>query len=240
MVPLNPEKVLERIPSAVETQQAARHLDAALLQRLEVRRFGDSTPKKPRGKKVPEGQSYTHVDEEDSEEEEEDETEEEEKEDDDVDVDALLGGSRDAPEDSDREEELPDLTDSPMPGTYVAAVYEGQWFLAEVCRDQDNVKRGYTRLAYMAIKGKNAFAQPSRADLHVTLDEDILLKNIIPEPVNSRGCLGLNKKDLSNVLTLMVVVLLTSQNCFYWLFIQKRSIITFLNLFKLSNRTIFN
>jgi hypothetical protein len=57
MVPLNPEKVLERIPSAVETQQAARHLDAALLQRLEVRRFGDSTPKMPRGKKVPAGQS---------------------------------------------------------------------------------------------------------------------------------------------------------------------------------------
>ncbi len=82
------------------------------------------------------------MDEEDSEEDEEDETEEEEKEDDDVDVDALLGGSRDAPEDSDHEEELPDLTDSPMPGTYVAAVYEGHWFLAEVCRDQDNVKRG--------------------------------------------------------------------------------------------------
>jgi hypothetical protein len=100
MVPLNPEKVLERIPSAVETQQAARHQNAALLQRLEVR-FCDSTPKKPKGKKVPAGQSSTHVDEEDSEEDEEDETEEEDKEDDDIDVDALLGGSRDAPEDSD-------------------------------------------------------------------------------------------------------------------------------------------
>jgi hypothetical protein len=71
MVPLNPEKVLERIPSAVETQQAARHQNAALLQRLEVR-FCDSTPKKPKGKKVPAGQSSTHVDEEDSEEDEED------------------------------------------------------------------------------------------------------------------------------------------------------------------------
>ncbi len=31
----------------------------------------------------------------------------------------------DAPEDSDHEEELPDFTESTMPGTYVAAVYEG-------------------------------------------------------------------------------------------------------------------
>ncbi len=96
MVLLNPEMVLERIPSAVETQQAARHLDAALLQWLEVRRFVDSTPKRPRCKKMPAGQSHTHVDKDNSEEDEEDETEEEEEEedDDDVYVDVLLGGSR--------------------------------------------------------------------------------------------------------------------------------------------------
>ncbi len=49
---LNLEKVLELIPSVVRKTEAARHLDAALLKRLEVRRFGESSKKRPRGKKV--------------------------------------------------------------------------------------------------------------------------------------------------------------------------------------------
>jgi hypothetical protein len=39
----------------------------------------------------------------------------------------------------------------------------------------------------MVIKGTNAFTQPSKPDIHITLDEDIILKNVSPEPVNSRG-----------------------------------------------------
>jgi hypothetical protein len=68
----------------------------------------------------------------------------------------------------------------------------------------------------MVIKGTNAFTQPSKPDVHITLDEDIILKNVSPEPVNSRGSLGWSKKDLSKVLSkvlsLMVVVFLSS--CF--------------------------
>ncbi len=56
---MNPEKVLEMIPSVVKTAEAARHLDKALLQRLEIRRFSDPSKKRPRGHKVPVGQSYT-------------------------------------------------------------------------------------------------------------------------------------------------------------------------------------
>jgi Mg-chelatase subunit ChlI len=50
---LNPEKVLEMIPSVVKTAEVARHLDKALLQRLEIRRFDDPSKKRPRGQKVP-------------------------------------------------------------------------------------------------------------------------------------------------------------------------------------------
>jgi hypothetical protein len=52
------------------------------------------------------------------------------------------------------EEELSDV-DRPFrkAGTYVVAMYEGQWFLAEICGDQKNVGKGYIRLNYMLIKG---------------------------------------------------------------------------------------
>ncbi len=56
-----------------------------------------------------------------------------------------------------------------------------------VCR---RATYGYTQLAYMKIKVKNLFTQP-----HVTMEEDFVLKHVSPEPVNSRGCLGLSKKD---------------------------------------------
>jgi hypothetical protein len=101
------------------------------------------------------------------------------------------------------EEELPDL-DQPA---YVVAVYEGQWFAAEVSKNQSGVAKGYTRLSYLVIKGSNSFTWGPRADLHVTLDEDILLRNVVLEPVNSRGHLGLKKSDLKIVLARMVVVI---------------------------------
>jgi hypothetical protein len=213
---VNPEKVLEMIPSVGKTAESARHLDAALLHRLEVRRFGEASKKRPRGQKVPAGQSYTEMEEEESTDENTDEsTDKEDDEDDDEsevdkneadeecedEVEAVLQGARE-----DEDEELPEVSG----GSYVVAVYEGQWFLAEVARDQKNVRSGYTRLEYLAIKGKNAFTQPFKPDVVITLDEDILLKNVCPEPVNSRGCLGLNKTDLCKVITLMVVVFISS------------------------------
>jgi hypothetical protein len=66
LIPVNPEKVLEMIPSVAKTAESARHLDAALLHRLEVRRFGEASKKRPRGQKVPAGQSYTEMEEEES------------------------------------------------------------------------------------------------------------------------------------------------------------------------------
>ena len=49
-------------------------------------------------------------------------------------------------------------------------------------------------------------------NVHVTLNEDILLDNVIPQPVNNRGFLGLTKNDLLNVIKKMVVY----QSCTFW------------------------
>ncbi len=46
--------------------------------------------------------------------------------------------------DSETDEELPDLCLT----CYVVAIYEGEWFLAEICKDQSNVAKGYTQLSY--------------------------------------------------------------------------------------------
>jgi hypothetical protein len=65
--------------------------------------------------------------------------------------------------------------------------FEDKVDLAESSRDQSHVKR--------VIKGTNAFSHFSKSNLHIMLDEDIILKNISPGQVNSRGCVGLNRKD---------------------------------------------
>jgi hypothetical protein len=61
LYPLDRSKVLEFIPSTISAQQVASHVDSALSQRLEARRFGEAKKKQPRGMKIPAGQSYTHV-----------------------------------------------------------------------------------------------------------------------------------------------------------------------------------
>ena len=83
LVPLNRNKVLERLPSIARYEEAASYIDQALLKKLEVRRFGESK-KKSRGKKVPAGKSYTE-NEDDSEVEDLNRNENDSKDEDDVD-----------------------------------------------------------------------------------------------------------------------------------------------------------
>jgi hypothetical protein len=207
IVPVNRQKVLERIPTVLQTEEIARHVDANLLKNLEVRRFGDSGKKKPRGKKVPAGESYSKPveDEEDDEESEDDEEREEEGEDS---LSEMESDHDEQEKDDDLEElELPDLeVPSKKMSGHVVAVYEDEWFLAEVCKDQSGVESGYTKLKYMTIKGMNNFSWGPKEDIHITLDEDIILNEVVPEPVNSRGGLGLAKKDFAKVVSLMVMV----------------------------------
>ena len=82
---------------------------------------------------------------------------------------------------------------------------KGTLYVAEVTADQVGVKTGYTRLSYMALKG-SGFAWPEKPDIHITLNEDILMHNISVDVLNSRGHVALNKKDNDRAMALMVVV----------------------------------
>jgi hypothetical protein len=62
------------------------------------------------------------------------------------------------------------------------------------------------------------FAWPNKEDRVITYNEDILLENIDPIPLNSRGHFGLNKKDLKRVQSYMVVVyVLLFHGLFYFI-----------------------
>ena len=58
----------------------------------------------------------------------------------------------------------------------------------------------------MTIKGNNSFVWGEKEDIHVALNEDIIVEPVLPEPLNTRGHLGLKKKDHDRGLYLMVVV----------------------------------
>jgi len=52
LCPINREKVLDRLPSIVQSEEIARHIDSALLKKLEVRRFGEASKKSPGERKL--------------------------------------------------------------------------------------------------------------------------------------------------------------------------------------------
>jgi hypothetical protein len=122
--------------------QRLPELDAALLHRLEVRRFGTPQRRYPAGQKVPAGQGYTGREEDEDEGTQktqmrmswmrctrnkvtEDKNKDEKFEDE---VEAMLQGAGA----EDLAHELPEVSAE----GYVVAMYEGLWFLAEVSRDQ--------------------------------------------------------------------------------------------------------
>jgi len=118
----------------------------------------------------------------------------------------------------DEEEELPDLTPttSRNSGKLVVVVYEGEWFVGEMLKeDAAKVPKGYHSVSYATIKGKNMFSWPDKKDIMLTVTEDILLSDITVEPKNSRGHFGLKQNILKKVETLMVVVYLN----FYFIFL---------------------
>jgi hypothetical protein len=225
LAPLNREEVLQRIPSSLTSQQIARHLDQQLVEKLEVRRFGDVPKRKGRGPKIAPGKSYSALEEEedspeeeedspeeqeDSPEEEEDSPEEEEGGGDEVHAQAggsgvrrnksRAGGVQYEEEDDKDDEEEEEESDEELPDPELRPPTE---------------KISGT----MAIKGTNVFTWPNKDDRVITYNDDILLENIDPIPLNSRGHFGINEKDLKRVQSWMVVVycpLIQSSFLFYF------------------------
>ena len=56
------------------------------------------------------------------------------------------------------------------------------------------------------VKIRSRDKNPGSATLILTLEEDIVLEPVTVEPVNSRGNIGLKKKDYEKILALLVVV----------------------------------
>jgi hypothetical protein len=139
LAPINRDKVLDRIPSILKSQDIASHVDQVLLEKLEVRSFGDGKTKKGRGKKVPAGESYSTR-------EEEEEEVVDQFSDKEMVSDEEMGVEVEDEEEEDEEEddeELPDLEQTRVPGTLLVAIYESEWFIAEVAKDQSKATRGY-------------------------------------------------------------------------------------------------
>ena len=54
-------------------------------------------------------------------------------------------------------------------GSFVVARYEGEWYPAQICQDQNNTEVETIRLSFMAIRGMNVFQWPDKEDIFVWL-----------------------------------------------------------------------
>jgi len=229
LYPINAAKGIERIPSRDmynDSETIRANLNATFGERLERLRGVEPKEKKKRGKKlkVAPGKTYTAPDseEEDSEEEDSEEEREVESSEEEMDVDELLGdgdgGERRIARQADtseeeEEEEVDDMDDVDVPkapplyavGSYVAAVYDREWYVAQVEGEEpENECPGFTLLKYMERKGNNQFVWGSGKDTLKTINRDILRKVDPPIPVSSR-LWGLSKEDAKDVDRLLRV-----------------------------------
>jgi len=220
LYPVSKERAMERIPHRqmeVENETARRILDSTLGERLEALRGVDKKEaKKKRGKKikVPAGRSYT----EDPEEEEdvdalleevvpvkarrsrpllESDTSDDDRElpdeDDDEDKDRDVGEDGDVGMEEQEEEQY-------RVGSFVVAVYEKSWYLAQVeGEEEEEETEGFTLLKYMERAGPNQFVWGKRTDRLKTLNSDIImLVEGGPIPISSRF-VGLPKEVVKKV-----------------------------------------
>ncbi len=72
-------------------------------------------------------------------------------------------------------------------GSYVAAVYDQLWYVAQVeGEEEEEETEGFTLLRYMKRKGNNQFYWDNKIDILKTNNRDILLSTEAPIPVSSR------------------------------------------------------
>jgi hypothetical protein len=129
----------------------------------------------------------------------------------------IMEEKKDSDSDENYEDELPDLCPVKKPplyavGSYVAAVYDGQWFVAQVeAEEPENECEGFTLLKYMQRIGRNQFVWGTVPDILKTINKDILLKTGPPIPVSSRY-LGYPKdivKTLDEMLRVKWFIIIT-------------------------------
>jgi len=233
LCPFSVERAISKLPMDLDDREVETQVESTLLRTLDNMRHNApanraaARPKK--SDKLPAGAAYTCAPQDDNNDSSSTSSESDDEE--------IAGIVDRLPEQSDEEEEeveedlisgggdeLPDLYVRKNLTAYVVAIYEGEWFLAEICKDQQNVAAGYTRLSYMSIKGNNSFTWPEKEDIHVALDEDIIIEPVLPELLNNRGYLGLKKKDVDKVSYLMVVVYSQFTSLLHFSFLQNTGV----------------
>jgi hypothetical protein len=86
-----------------------------------------------------------------------------------------------------------------MVGSFVVAVYDKKWYIAQVeGEDPEEECKGFTLLKYMERRGENQFVWGQVRDTLKTNNQEILLKVEPPIPVSSR-LFGLPKNVVAEV-----------------------------------------
>jgi len=125
--------------------------------------------------------------------------------DDDMDVLERFLGLRKPPSRARNAAAEPVSTHTYKVGSYVAAVYDKCWYIAQVEGEEEEVEtKGFTLLRYMNRMGKNQFTWDKVPDILKTNNVDILLETPAPVPVSSRYY-GFNNETLKTVESLFMV-----------------------------------
>lgn len=113
-----------------------------------------------------------------------------------------------------QEEEEADKGEDCYPiGQYVAAVYQGQWYLGQVIDKKDEARALqdplYLYVSYMERVAMNIFKWPVKIDKLNTLKEDVLLACQPPLPSSSTSSsrnitYSISKEDISKVVDLFL------------------------------------
>lgn len=101
-------------------------------------------------------------------------------------------------------------------GTYVTAVYDSLWYIAQVeGEEEDEEEEGFTLLRYMNRMGPNQFFWDTKPDIFKTNNVDILCSVDPPIPVSSRyyGVSKIALKKIETLFRLEIFWFNTNFNC---------------------------
>jgi hypothetical protein len=119
--------------------------------------------------------------------------------------------------DMENADELPKAPPLYPVGCHVAAMYDKQWYIAQVEPEEpENECAGFTLLRYMERRGFNQFVWGQKVDKLKTINSDIIMKVEPPIPVSSR-LYGLPKDTVKNIENIIMVKWSIIPNILSWI-----------------------
>lgn len=119
--------------------------------------------------------------------------------------------------DMENADELPKAPPLYPVGCHVAAMYDKQWYIAQVEPEEpENECAGFTLLRYMERRGFNQFVWGQKVDKLKTINSDIIMKVEPPIPVSSR-LYGLPKDTVKKIENIIMVKWSIIPNILSWI-----------------------